>query len=171
MIRDSHGFDEFYRDTSVRMVRYGYAMTGDLGDAQDMVQEAYARAWRNWRSVAVHPSPEAWVRLTVNRLATDRWRKISGWRAALARSGPPEPVPPPSENTVLLTAALRKLSPNMRQALTLHYLFDMPVQQIAAETGAAVGTVTSWLHRGRAELAEQLKSVESSRLMGAYDAE
>jgi len=64
------------------MVRYGYAMTGDLGDAQDVVQEAYIRAWRHWRTVAGHPSPEAWLRLVISRLATDRWRRISGWRAA-----------------------------------------------------------------------------------------
>ncbi|MEV7628571.1 hypothetical protein [Actinoplanes sp. NPDC089786] len=43
-MRDSEAFDEFYRDTSARMVRYGYAMVGDLGDAQDVVQEAYTRA-------------------------------------------------------------------------------------------------------------------------------
>lgn len=156
-MRDAGRFDEFYRDTSVRMVRYAYALTGDLGDAQDVVQEAYARAWRSWRTVSGHAAPEAWLRLVITRLATDRWRRLSGWRAALARSGPPEPVAPPGEDTVLLTAALRRLPPHLRQALALHYLFDMPVQQIASETGAAVGTVTSWLSRGRAELAALLE--------------
>jgi RNA polymerase sigma-70 factor, ECF subfamily len=155
-VRDARRFDEFYRDTSVRMVRYAYAMTGDLGDAQDVTQEAYTRAWRNWRTVADHPSPEGWVRLAVSRLANDRWRRLSGRRAALIRSGPPPVVPPPSENTVLLTAALRRLPEHLRQAVALHYLFDMSVAQIAAETGAATGTVTSWLTRGRAELAAVL---------------
>ena len=37
-MRDADGFDEFYRDTSVRMLRYGYALTGDLAEAQDVVQ-------------------------------------------------------------------------------------------------------------------------------------
>ena len=152
-MRDSQAFDEFYRDTSPRMVRYGYAMTGDLGDAQDVVQEAYTRAWRNWNTVVDHPAPEAWVRLTVNRLATDRWRKLSGWRNALIRTGPPEPVPPPGETSVLLTVALRKLPTHLRQAVVLHYLFDMSVNDIAAETGSPVGTVTSWLRRARVELA------------------
>jgi RNA polymerase sigma-70 factor (ECF subfamily) len=54
--------------------------------------------------------------------------------------------------------------------VTLYYLFDMSVQQIAAETGAPTGTVTSWLHRGRAELAALL-SPEPSRLMGVNDVE
>jgi RNA polymerase sigma-70 factor, ECF subfamily len=152
-MRDAAAFDDFYRDTSARMLRYGYAMTGDRSDAQDVVQEAYTRAWRHWRTVAEHPAPEAWVRLTVTRLATDRWRRLSSRRAAMIRSGPPRDADPPGETTVLLTAALRKLPIHLRQAIVLHYLLDMSVQEIAVETGSPVGTVTSWLRRGRLELA------------------
>jgi len=155
-MRDSAAFDEFYRATSARMVRYAFAMTGDLGDAQDAVQEAYTRAWRHWREVQEHPAPEAWIRLTINRLATDRGRRLRGLRAALLRNGPPEPVAAPSETSVLLAHALRRLPPHLRQAVVLHYLLDMPVGEIAAETGSPVGTVTSWLHRARTELATTL---------------
>jgi len=107
-MRDADGFDEFYRVTSVRMLRYGYALTGDLAEAQDVVQEAYTRAWRQWRTVQVHPAPEGWLRLVVARLATDRWRRLSGWRAAVRRAGPPEPAAPPSEDAVLIASALRR---------------------------------------------------------------
>jgi RNA polymerase sigma-70 factor (ECF subfamily) len=161
-MRDPDAFDEFYRDTSARMVRYGLAMTGDLADAEDVVQEAYTRAWRHWRTVSAHPAPEAWVRLTITRLATDRWRKLRNWRAALIRTGPPEPAPPPNELTVLLTAALRRLPPHHRQMVVLHYLFDMSVTDIAAETDAPVGTVTSSLHRARAGLAAILSAPAST---------
>jgi RNA polymerase sigma-70 factor (ECF subfamily) len=170
-MRDADGFDEFYRDTSVRMLRYGYALTGDLAEAQDVVQEAYTRAWRQWRTVARHPAPEGWVRLVVARLATDRWRRLSGWRAAVRRAGPPEPAAPPSENAVLVTAALRQLPAHLRQALALHYLFDLPVAQIAAETGRPVGTVTSWLHRGRIELAAILAPSTTIGIPEVTDAE
>jgi len=67
MARNAAEFDEFYRATSRRVLRYGYAVTGDLTEAQDVVQEAYTRAWRDWRHVERHPSPEAWVRLVVTR--------------------------------------------------------------------------------------------------------
>ncbi|MEU4777840.1 hypothetical protein [Micromonospora sp. NPDC023633] len=60
----------------------------------------------------------------VARLATDRWRRLQGWRAALSRTGPPEPVPPPNEDAVLLAGALRQLPAAQRQALALHYLFE-----------------------------------------------
>ncbi|BCY10307.1 sigma-70 family RNA polymerase sigma factor [Actinoplanes sp. L3-i22] len=152
-MRDASAFDEFYRDTSVRMLRYGYALTGELAEAQDLVQEAYTRAWQQWRRVVAHPAPEAWIRLVMARLATDRHRRLSGWWLALTRSGLPEPVRPPAEDAVVVTAALRRLPVHLRQALALHYLFDLPVAVIAAETGVAVGTVTSWLRRGRVEMA------------------
>ncbi len=151
-MRDADKFDEFYRATSGRLMRYAYAVTGDLAEAEDLVQEAYTRAWQRWRTVAEHPQPEAWVRLVVTRLATDRWRRIGRWRAALLRSGPHEPARPPSEDAVMLTAALRGLPVAHRQALALHYLLDLPVAEIAAEAGVAVNTVKSWLSRGRAGL-------------------
>jgi RNA polymerase sigma-70 factor (ECF subfamily) len=166
-MRDAQAFDQFYRDTSLRMVRYGYALTGELAEAQDIVQEAYTKAWRHWRTVATHPAPEAWLRPTISRLATDRWRRLSGWWNVLSRTGPPEPVAPPGEDTVVLTAALRRLPAHLRQAISLHYLFDLSVAQIAEETGAPVGTVTSWLHRGRTELAAILTAERSLEVQDA----
>lgn len=161
-MRDARSFDEFYRGTSVRLMRYGYAVSGDLTEAQDLVQEAYTRAWRHWQELAAHPNPEGWIRLVVARLATDRWRRLGRWRAALLRSGPAAPAAPPNEDTVLVVAALRRLPLAHRQALALHYLLDLPVTEIANETGASVGTVKSWLSRGRAGLAAVLSGPPSS---------
>jgi RNA polymerase sigma-70 factor, ECF subfamily len=169
-MRDTASFDDFYRATSARMLRYGYAVTGDLAEAQDVVQEAYTRAWRQWHKVVDHAAPEAWMRLVVARLATDRWRRIRGWRAALDRTGPPAHGPPPSEDTVLLTAALRQLPHAQRQALALHYLYDLSVEDIARENGVPLGTVKSWLSRGRAKLAALLADEVPDRRMEASDA-
>ena len=65
-------FEAFYRDTSRRPMRYAYGLTGDPGEAQDLVQEAYARAWQRWRRQRGYEDPEAWLRLIVNRLSADR---------------------------------------------------------------------------------------------------
>lgn len=158
-MRDAEGFDEFYRATCHRMLRYGYALTGDLAEAQDVVQEAYIRAWQRWRRLAAYDQTESWVRLVVARLATDNWRRLRNRRAALGRSGRPAAVAAPSDDTVLLVRALRRLPITQRQAVAMHYLCDMSVAEIAAETGAAVGTVKSWLSRGRAGLAAVLNDL------------
>ena len=67
-------FDEFYRGTAQRTVRYALALTGELGVAQDLTQEAYIRAWQRWSTVAGLDNAEAWLRVVVTRLAKDRRR-------------------------------------------------------------------------------------------------
>jgi RNA polymerase sigma-70 factor (ECF subfamily) len=157
---DVDGFDEFYRGTSRRLLRYTYGLTGDLGDAQDVVQEVYVRAWQRWDRVARYDAAEAWLRLVATRLATDRWRRFRARRAAASVLGvgiaPVPPPPPPAEDTIVLMAAMRSLPAEQRRALALHYLLDMSVADVAAETGAPPGTVKSWLARGRATLAQKL---------------
>lgn len=160
-------FDGFYRDTARRLTRYAYGLTGDPGEAQDLVQEAYARAWQRWRRLSGYEDPEAWLRLVVNRLSSDRWRRLGVRRSRAAADPPPRPVPPPSEDTVLLVRAMRTLPPAHRRALALYYLLDRSVAEIAVETGASTGTVKSWLSRGRAGLAAELGATTSEQPEGA----
>jgi RNA polymerase sigma-70 factor, ECF subfamily len=164
-------FDVFYRDTCRRLLRFAYGLTGDPIEAQDMVQEAYARAWQRWRRLRRYEDAEAWLRLVVTRLVTDRWRWLGVRHAAAAADRPPPPVAPPSEDTVLLVGALRALPMAHRRALVLHYLLDRPIADIAIETGASVGTVKSWLSRGRASLAAALgESTPAEPVVGGQDA-
>ena len=153
-------FEIFYRDTSRRLMRYAYGLTGDPGEAQDLVQEAYARAWQRWRRLRGYEDPEAWLRLIVNRLSADRWRRLGVRRLRAAAERPPPPVGPPSEDLVVLVRAMRALPANQRQALALHYLLDRSVAEIAIETGVPQGTVKSWLSRGRAALAAAVGAIE-----------
>lgn len=65
---------------------------------------------------------------------------------------------------MLLVGALRQLPATHRQALALHYLFDMSVEEIARETDVPVGTVKSWLSRGRSRLAALLPDLSAVEL-------
>lgn len=154
-------FDGFYRDTSRRLLRYAYGLTGDAAEAQDLVQEAYARAWQRRRRPAGYDDPEAWLRLVVNRLSTDRWRRIGVRRARAAAEPPVPPVDPPADDVVLLVRAMRELPARHRQALALHYLLDRSIAEIATETGSTPNTVKSWLSRGRAALAAALQDTHA----------
>ena len=75
-------FDEFYLGSATRLVRHGYALTGDMAEAQDIAQEAFARAWQRWATVRDCDSPEAWVRRVATNLAASRWRRIRVARTA-----------------------------------------------------------------------------------------
>jgi hypothetical protein len=56
-VRDAQDFDAFYDATSRRLHHQMYAMTGNLADAQECVQEAYARAWHRWAQVSRADDP------------------------------------------------------------------------------------------------------------------
>ncbi|WP_433222322.1 SigE family RNA polymerase sigma factor [Dactylosporangium sp. CS-047395] len=149
-------FDACYRGTVSRLTRYAYGLTGDPGEAQDLVQEAYARAWQHWRRVSGYDDVEAWLRLVIGRLVNDRWWRLLVRRAHAARTAPLPPVEPPSEATVLLVAALRQVPFEQRQAVVLFHLMDRSLADIAAETGTNLSTVKTRLTRGRAALAALL---------------
>ena len=172
-MRDSERFDEFYRGTRVRVLQYLYAAGGDLAEAQDAAQEAYARAWQRWSRVGLTEDPEAWVRVVGWRVMANGWRKLRGRVVAYRRHGPAGAAAPPGEDTVLLVDALRLLPPEQRNALVLHHILDRPVAAIAIETGVPVGTVKARLARGRRALAALIDLPEfddHESESGAFDA-
>ena len=79
-------FEDFYAAAAARIVRHALALTADMAEAEDVAQEAFARAWQRWPSVSRCDSPEAWVRRVATNLAISRWRRLRVARSAAARS-------------------------------------------------------------------------------------
>ena len=156
-VAERPSFDEFYATAAARLVRHSFALTGDVAEAQDIAQEAFARAWQRWPAVSRCDSPEAWVRRVATNLAVSRWRRLRVARSAAADPTAEQHAPEISPDTVALVAALRTLPERQRLVLVLHYLGDCSVEQIAAELGCPMGSVKGWLSRGRAALAAALR--------------
>jgi RNA polymerase sigma-70 factor (ECF subfamily) len=155
-VRAEDDFDAFYAATSGRLVGHAYAMCGSLAEAEDAVQEAFARAWRSWSSVSRYQDPEGWVRTIAFRIAISSWRKAVNRLAAQRRSGRPDDVPGMSPDRVALVAAIQTINPDQRRALVLHYVVGLSVEEISLETGVPQGTVKTRLLRGRSALRELL---------------
>ncbi|MCA2215723.1 SigE family RNA polymerase sigma factor [Jidongwangia harbinensis] len=150
----SADFDAFYVATVRRIVLYLYAVSSDRSEAQDIAQEAFARAWQHWPKVSRYDDPEAWVRTVAWRLMANRWRGLRRRLTAQDRLGPTvEATAGPSPDRVAVMAALQQLPKPQRQVIALHYLLDMPVAGIAASIGVPVGTVKARLSRARTTLA------------------
>jgi len=157
---DSADFDTFYIAAVRRVVLYLYAANGDRAEAQDIAQEAFARAWQHWPRVSGYDDPEAWVRKVAWRMMANRWRGLKRRVAALARLGPPPSVDSPSPDRVAVADALQLLPMAQRQVIALHYLLDMSVNDIAVSIGAPAGTVKARLSRARTALAAHLEERE-----------
>lgn len=152
-------FDDFYAGTYRRVVGQVFAMVGNFGDAEEAVQEAYSRAWPRWPKLRGYADPEGWVRTVAYRVAVSSWRKATNRLTAHLRHGAPADVPEIGPEHVALVEALRALTPEQRRVVVLHHLVGLPVDEIARETGAAVGTVKSRLARGRQALATRLQEL------------
>ena len=150
-----HDFDDFYASSYGRVVVQLYAVTGNLPDAEDAVQEAFARAAVHWGRVGAYELPEAWVRRVALNVAFTGLRRARRAMELLTRAAPP-PAPPLPGATLELVEALGRLPLPFRQVLVLHYLADLPVERVAGELGIAVGTAKSRLARAMDALARQL---------------
>jgi RNA polymerase sigma-70 factor, ECF subfamily len=153
-------FDEFYDASFRRIVGQVFAMLGSLTEAEDSVQEAYARAWQNWRRLRGYSDPEAWVRTVAFRIAVSSWRKTVNRSAAHRRqAADQDDLPSLSLDRLAIVTALRRIQPELRQVIVLHYVLDRSVEEISRETGVPSGTVKARLVRGRKELAPHLSEV------------
>jgi RNA polymerase sigma-70 factor (ECF subfamily) len=154
-------FDAFYTTTAPALVRQVHALTGDLAEAQDCVQEAYARAWQRWSTIHRYDAPAAWVRQVACRLAVSRFRRARVAHGLLKQQRPTH-VPEVDASRVALIAALRRIPEAQRIAIVLHHIAGLSVEEIATEVNAPAGTVKARLSRGRAALALLLDDAEGA---------
>ncbi|MFF5229118.1 RNA polymerase sigma factor [Dactylosporangium sp. NPDC000521] len=158
---DADTFAEFYRATYRGLVAQLVAYTGDLGEAQDVAQEVYVRAWSRWRRISAYDDPRAWLGRVGHNLVISRWRRARTALAGWTRHGPPPPaVPGPDPATLDLVTALRRLPEPQRRALVLHHLGGFSVAEIARMEGASENTVKARLSRGRQALAPMLTAAD-----------
>jgi RNA polymerase sigma factor (sigma-70 family) len=150
-------FDAFYQATYRRIVSHVYALCGSLPEAEDCVQEAYARAWQRWARIAAEvESPEAWVRTVAARLAVSSWRKAVNRLRAHRRESQATEMAGMNPDSVAVVNALRRISPDQRMAIVLFHYAGLSIDEIAAETRTTPSAVKARLARGRKALATHL---------------
>jgi RNA polymerase sigma-70 factor, ECF subfamily len=166
-MRETDDFDAFYALTVDRLIGQVFAMTGDLGEAEDAVQEAYIRAWQRWAQVGGYDNPEAWLRTVAYRIAVNSWRKARNRLSAHHRAGWRRDQPGPSPDGLALVSALQKIPKAQRQAIVLYHVADLSIDEIAVEVGVPVGTVKARLARGRRALAPLVSDFDDEPGHGA----
>jgi RNA polymerase sigma-70 factor (ECF subfamily) len=143
------------------LFRYCRRLTGDLWDAEDLVQDTLEQGFAKLASVHHSvTSPRAYVLRIASNLWVDRIRRRSAERASIAREAS-DPThggtnaPRAGEGLEVRDAGavlLRELAPQERAALVLKEVLDLPLDEIAAVLRTTTGAVKSALHRGRDRL-------------------
>jgi RNA polymerase sigma-70 factor, ECF subfamily len=155
---------EAWRRHRPYLVNLAYQMLGDVGDAEDVAQEAFLRLARaDFDSI---DDIRAWLTVVTGRLCLDQVRSarvryerpgdIEPEVAALNQSrrlDPADRVTLDDEVRTALLEVLRRLSPAERVSFVLHDVFAVPFDQIAETVGRPVGTCRQLARRARAKFA------------------
>ena len=142
------------------LVNLGYQIIGDVGEAEDIAQEAFLRLSR------MDPDEiedvRGWLTVVTSRLCLDLVRSAraryesasdTGQEAVIdeSRLGPADRVTLDDEVRTALLEVLRRLSPGERVAFVLHDVFGVPFDTIADTVGRPVGTCRQLARRARAK--------------------
>jgi RNA polymerase sigma-70 factor (sigma-E family) len=148
-------FAEYVSARSGRLHRAAYLMVGDVGLAQDLVQEALIRTYVAWSRLRDPANAEAYTRRAITTIAID-WSRRRGRAAERPWDRPPEIAIPDHAQGIdehaWLWQCLLQLPIRQRVAIVLRYYEDLTEAQTAEVMGCAVGTVKSTVSAGMAAL-------------------
>jgi RNA polymerase sigma-70 factor (ECF subfamily) len=161
-VGSSERFEEFYEREFRAVVGLAYALSGSRSGAEDLAQEAFLVAHRDWDRVGAYARPEVWVRRVVANLSVSAFRRRVVEAKTLARMalGYTPTLPELSADDAEFWGAVHSLPRRQAQVIALHYLEDRPVVEIAEILGTAEGTVKKHLYDGRRALARRLELEE-----------
>lgn len=154
--RDWTSFDDYVAARSVALQRAAYLMVGDVGLAEDLVQEALIKTYVAWPRLRETAAADAYVRRVITTTAIS-WFRRRRWTERPANRTTDAPVPEPADGVaerIWLWQHLLRLPVRQRVAIVLRYYEDLTEAATAEAMGCAVGTVKSQVAAGLAKLRE-----------------
>jgi RNA polymerase sigma-70 factor (ECF subfamily) len=128
--------------------------------AEDLAQEAFIAAHRNWERISNYDEPRAWVRRVMVNRGTSWHRRLGTELKAMARIGPRTETtesPDLSPETAGIWNEVARLPRRQRQSIVLHYVGQLSVDEIGETLECSPETVKTHLHRGRQALERRLE--------------
>lgn len=139
--RSRAAFEEYVVGRSAALGRVAYLLTGNVHDAEDLLQQTLINVAARWEHI--ESDPDAYTRRALYHQHVSWWRLRR--RSPVTASDPPD-IPahdPDAATTVAVRAALARLAPRQRAVLVLRYFEDLTEVEAAAVLGISVGTVKS----------------------------
>jgi RNA polymerase sigma-70 factor (sigma-E family) len=158
-------FDTWVAARGPGLLRLAYALTGNRADAEDVVQDALARALPRWSRISRAEDVDAYVRRMVINAHTSWWRRWKRRESPVAElrdstvDGPGEGF----DDRRRLWLACQALPEVQRTAIVLRYYEQLEYAEIADLTGVREGSVRARVSRGIAALRESMGQGEELR--------
>ena len=164
MARWEDVLDEIVRTRRRALVGYAYLLTGDVTEAEDLVQDALFRTFRRGRAATDFTLAESYVRRAVLTGFLDGTRRRRRWDGVRHLLAPPGPAgrTDPVEARLDVVEALDVLSPRERACVVLRYYSDLTVRDVAERLSLSEGTVKRYLSDANAKLAARLGPVRAT---------
>jgi RNA polymerase sigma factor (sigma-70 family) len=143
--------EDVYQREGPALLRLAYVMVGSRAVAEDLTHEAFTRLVPRFDQVE---NPAAFLRTVLSRLCLTWLGRSSMERERLGLVDPPPPVGEPEIDETL--AALDRLGPDRKAVLVLRFYADLDHAAIAEVLGCSTATARTRLHRGLADLREEL---------------
>jgi len=158
-------FRDFVAARSAGLYRVACLLTGDHGQAEDLLQDVLAKVALRWHRI--RQDPEAYARRALYHDQVSRWRR-SSWGRETPTAVVPEraDVRDPAADTDLrlaLAAALRRLAPRQRAVLVLRFYEDLSEREAAGLLDVSVGTIRSSTSRGLTRLRSLCPDLDLTR--------
>jgi len=161
-VADPPDFDSWVTARGPALLRLAYTLTGNRGDAEDVVQDALSHALPRWSRISGMEDVDAYVRRMVLNAHTSWWRRFRRRESpveAIADGPTVEASRVEQDDRRRIWLACQALPEAQRTAVVLRYYEQLEYAEIAALTGVREGSVRSRVSRGlavlRAELGEE----------------
>jgi RNA polymerase sigma-70 factor (ECF subfamily) len=153
---DGETFERWYRSEHPRLMAAVTVAAGSRELAQDVVSEAFARAFERWERVSIMESPSGWVRQVAVNVMRRRFRRAALEERLLRRERRPDAEPPSYAIQPELWAAVAALPSRQRAVVALRIVLDLSQEETASLLGIRPGTVSAALTAARRTVANEL---------------
>jgi RNA polymerase sigma factor (sigma-70 family) len=149
-------FEEFFELERDHLCDLLSLVTGDRSEAEEIAQDAFVAVWERWDRVRLMDNPAGYLHRTAINHFRKRYRRAKLFDR-IAASLSPRTSSAPADSAVLLSEALRALTPRQRAALVLTELLGYSAEEAARALGVKVSTIGVLKHRGRAALKQEME--------------
>lgn len=150
-------FESFYSRERGAVVGLAFVLSGSRSGAEDLAQDAFLTAYKQWETVASYRNPGAWVRRVVsNRSVSTIRRRTAEARAFVRIGGSSFVVPEMAPDAITTWAAVRRLPTRQAQTIALRYYDRSSITDIARILDCSENTVKTHLRRAKRTLSKQL---------------